>query len=262
MPVLRLAGVRLDYPGRPGVLQDVDLAVPAGRLAVLQGRSGSGKSSLLAVAAGLEVPTTGQVHVKGEPMAGDAAARSRLRSRHVGLVFQHLNLLGELSVAENVELPLRLRGMPRAQRQERVRALLERFQIDDLAQRRPGSLSGGEQQRTAIARALAPGPALLLVDEPTSNLDEGNARTVIEALVAATKEGAAVVVATHDPLFAGIGRTFHLVAGRLATRPTAPSPPDAEAATGSLEDGRQAPGTPSRAPGERRAPAPWEGAGP
>ena len=220
MPVLRLEQVRLDYPARPGVLADIDLDVDPGELVVLQGRSGSGKSSLLAVASGLESPTSGSVHVGGRPMAGDDADRARVRADHVGLVFQHLNLLGELTVEENIGLPLRLRRVPGAKRRERVAALAGTFGIAGLLGRRPGSLSGGEQQRVAIARALATEPALLLVDEPTSNLDAENARTVIDALVAAAGQGAAVLVATHDPLFAGVGRTHRLVDGRLGPAPS------------------------------------------
>ncbi|MGB0652316.1 MAG: ABC transporter ATP-binding protein [Thermoplasmatota archaeon] len=216
MAVLRLHQACLDFPGRPGVLRDVSLSLQAGQAAVVAGRSGSGKSSLLAIAAGLQAPTSGAVEVMGQRVdAGHPQAAARLRAKHVSLVFQHLNLLGELSVAENVELPLRLHRRPVAHRREAVGSLLQRFGLVDLADRRPGNLSGGEQQRVAIARALATKPDLLLVDEPTSSLDAGNARGVAAALSEAARGGAAVLVATHDPLLASIGPVYQLHEGRL-----------------------------------------------
>ncbi len=210
-----MAGVGVSFPGRPDVLANVNLRVAAGEVAVVQGRSGSGKSTLLAVAAGLQEPHAGAVRILGEAMDATRASAAALRRKHVGIVFQHLNLLAELSVAENVALPLRLRRFPARQRDARVNELLHRFGLTDLAHRRPGTLSGGEQQRVAIARALAPGPRLLLVDEPTSSLDDANARTVAAALGQAAQLGAAVLVSTHDPLMASVGTRYRIVAGRL-----------------------------------------------
>jgi ABC-type lipoprotein export system ATPase subunit len=211
-----LSGVGLDYPTRPGVLRDVHLAIPPGAVAVLEGRSGSGKSSLLAVAAGLEAPTQGLVQVLGETMdPRDADQRSGLRSRHIGLVFQHLHLLSELSVEENIGLPLRLRRAAKPERLQRTRELLDAFGIAPLRDRRPAGLSGGEQQRVAIARALAVRPALLLVDEPTSSLDAENALTVLDALRSAAREGASVLVATHDEVLHKAGRLFAIEGGRV-----------------------------------------------
>lgn len=218
MPVLRLQDVHLDYPGRPGVLRGVTLQVAAGELVVLRGRSGSGKSSLLGVCAGLQVPTSGTAHVAGEDLAGDASHRAHVRARHVGLVLQHLHLLGELSLQDNVALPMHLAGWRRPATRERSQALLARFGLAALAKRLPGQCSGGEQQRAAIARALALKPALLLVDEPTSNLDARNALGVAKALEAARSDGAAVLVASHDDVLDGFGRHVHLVDGRLEAR--------------------------------------------
>jgi putative ABC transport system ATP-binding protein len=213
---LRMDGVGLDLPGRPGVLSGIGLALAAGELAVLEGRSGSGKSSLLAVAAGLLPPTAGSVRVMGEPVdARDPAATASLRARHVGLVFQHLHLLAELTVQENVELPLRLRHEGRAAARARAAELLATFGLEGLAGRFPPSLSGGEQQRVAIARALAPRPGLLLVDEPTSSLDRANSLRVGDALRQAAASGAAVLVATHDPLLHRLGRLVRIDEGRL-----------------------------------------------
>jgi ABC-type lipoprotein export system ATPase subunit len=213
---LRLEGIRLDYPGRPGVLSGIDLALRPGELLVVEGRSGSGKSSLLAIAAGLQAPSAGTVRVMGERMEpGDAAGRAAVRGRHVGLVFQHLHLLGELTLQENVELPLRLAERPKAESARRATELLEAFGVAAIAHRRPAKVSGGEQQRTAIARALALRPGLLLVDEPTSSLDDANAKTVVDALQAATAQGAAVLVASHDELMRQAGPRLRLNDGRL-----------------------------------------------
>ncbi len=212
MEVLRFDGVHFAYPGGPPVLRGIELSVPAGRVTVLQGRSGSGKSSLLAIAAGLTKPTKGQVHLMGRPLPPDAA---KVRAKHIGLVFQHLNLLDELNVRENIELPLRLQGAPRNVRTAASAHLAELFGLEPLLDRRPASLSGGEQQRVAIARALATKPKLLLVDEPTSSLDKENARLVIQALEAAAASGAAVLVAAHDELLTGRPDTFSIDAGLL-----------------------------------------------
>lgn len=210
-----MTGVGLDRPGRPGVLTGVDLGLVAGETTVVEGRSGSGKSSLLSIAAGLLAPTSGTVHVMGEPMVAGTGGAAALRHRHVGLVFQRLHLLAELTALENVELPLRLARMGRHEARERAQALLSRFELAEAAARRPPQLSGGEAQRVAIARALAPQPGLLLVDEPTGNLDAVNAAAVAQALQQAAREGAAVLVATHDPVLHRIGRLLRMRDGRL-----------------------------------------------
>jgi putative ABC transport system ATP-binding protein len=217
MDALQLEGVRLDYPGRPGVLQGVSLRVAAGHMQVIAGRSGSGKSSLLAVASGLQVPTAGKVLVAGRPLSPtNAAQRAAIRGRYVGLVFQQLHLLGELTLRENVELPLHLAGVAKSGRRARAEELLAQFGLTSLAARRPGQVSGGEQQRTAIARALALRPALLLVDEPTSSLDEENALQVQAALQEAAAAGAAVLVTSHDELLRRAGPCLQMTAGRLS----------------------------------------------
>lgn len=215
MQALTLDGVRLAYGDRL-VLDNVSLQVPAKAVTVLAGRSGSGKSSLLAVAAGLQVPDAGRVQVLGRPMPfANPSEAAQLRRRHIGLVFQHLHLLGDLSLAENIALPLRLDGAPAPVRQQRVEQLLRAFGLSELAQRRPNQVSGGEAQRAAIARALARQPGLLLVDEPTSNLDEANAQAVLQALKEAARLGAGVLVASHDPLVWKAGPLQHMVAGRI-----------------------------------------------
>ena len=211
---LRLERVTVDYPGKPGVLSDADLEVAPGQLVVLEGRSGSGKSTLLAVAAGLESVTAGTVTVFGTPMRPDSPTSATMRATQIGLVFQHLHLLPELSVVENVELPLVLGRWPRGRRRQVALELLQRFGLDGYADRRPTTLSGGEQQRVAICRALATNPGLLLVDEPTSALDEQNALEVVKALRLAAKSGTAVVVASHDDVLRTAGTLYRMASGR------------------------------------------------
>ncbi|HEX2066501.1 MAG TPA: ATP-binding cassette domain-containing protein [Candidatus Thermoplasmatota archaeon] len=216
MDALRLEKVEVGYPGRPAILRGVDLRLGPGELLVVDGRSGSGKSTLLAVAAGLQPPTRGRVAVMGQEYdPRDPGQRAGVRARSVGLVFQHLHLLGELTVEENVMLPLRLAHVPAAAARARAHELLRPFGLEALARRRPAQLSGGEQQRTAIARALALRPGVLLVDEPTSNLDAQNAATVAAALQQAAGEGAAVLVASHDELMHRAGRRVRLREGVL-----------------------------------------------
>ncbi len=212
MEVLRFDGVHFRYPAGPPVLAGVDLAVLGGRITVLQGRSGSGKSSLLMLAAGLAAPSGGRIHFMGRPLP---VAAAEVRAKHIGLVFQHLNLLDELTVQENIELPLRLQGSRRGERRARAGELAAMFGIEPLLGRRPASLSGGEQQRVAIARALATRPKLLLADEPTSSLDRENAQLVIAALEAAAATGAAVLVAAHDELLTGRPDTYRIERGQI-----------------------------------------------
>jgi glycerol transport system ATP-binding protein len=210
---LRLEGVRLDFPGRPGVLDGIDLGLQQGEVLVVEGRSGSGKSSLLGIAAGLQAPTAGQVTIMGEAMdQRDAAQRAALRGRHVGLVFQHLHLLGELTLLENVQLPLRLAHIEKAEAATRARELLDYFGLAALADRRPAKVSGGEQQRTAIARALVKRAALVLMDEPLANLDYKLREELREELPKLFAEsGSVFVYATTEPAEA------LLLGGRVAT---------------------------------------------
>ncbi|HUR60856.1 MAG TPA: ATP-binding cassette domain-containing protein [Candidatus Thermoplasmatota archaeon] len=214
MEALRLDGVSVAFAGRK-VLDKVSLSVDPGELVVVEGRSGSGKSTLLNVAAGLRTPDAGSVELFEEPFDARQASASAQRAKHIGLVFQHLHLLPELTVQENIELPLLLAKWPRAERPKRSAELLEQFEIRDLAARRPATLSGGEQQRVAICRALAPIPGLLLVDEPTGALDEANARSVAGALQAAARSGAAVLVTSHDELLRRTGTLHRIANGRL-----------------------------------------------
>ena len=183
-------------------LRDVDLSVRDGTLTVVHGRSGSGKTTLLNMIGGLDRPTRGRVWVDGEEISAKGEDELvGLRRDKIGFVFQSFGLVPILSAAENIEVPLRLRKVDPGERGRRVRELLELVGLGGRANHRPYELSGGEQQRVAICRALANRPRLLIADEPTAQLDSGNALTIMEfarGLVAS--EGVSAVVATHDPL--------------------------------------------------------------
>lgn len=216
-PTLELRGVHRAYGARE-VLRGVDLAVPAGALLTLTGRSGSGKSTILRLAAGLDRPSSGEVLIEGRDIAKlDDAELSRIRLRRLGIVFQSANLLPDLTVMQNVRLPLDLAGVPRGRGDERVRDLLRLVGLGDHAAARPASLSGGEAQRVAFARSLANEPAILLADEPTAALDSENAATVLDTIedIHAAR-GASILLVTHDPLVMGrFGERLHIEDGRL-----------------------------------------------
>ena len=183
-------------------LCDVSLAIPGGAMAVVAGPSGSGKTTLLHIIGAIESPDTGRVDVAGKELTKlGGRALSRYRRSHVGFVFQQFNLLGDLTVRENVELPLVLNGASAAARASRVAELLERLGLPGRAGAFPGELSAGEQQRVALARGVAHRPKILLADEPTANLDSENARQVVDLLRELhNEEDVTVLLATHDPL--------------------------------------------------------------
>lgn len=210
------------------VLQNVTLDLRPGTLTLIRGRSGSGKTTLLNLAAGLEIPSKGVVRIDGKDLAQlSEEERTALRLRRIGLVFQHYQLIPQLTVFENVRLPLRL-----AQRQDadvRTGKLLEEFGLAQHASSFPSTLSGGEAQRTGIARALGNEPGILLADEPTANLDEANGRAAMTLLQDAAKRfGAAVLVASHDDLVREYAdHVFYMKDGRLEPAPATvrPGPP-------------------------------------
>ncbi|WP_184942460.1 ABC transporter ATP-binding protein [Kitasatospora kifunensis] len=182
-------------------LRGVSFSARRGELTALRGRSGSGKTSLLNLVGGLDAPTSGRITLDGENLAElDEAGRLALRRDRIGFVFQSFGLIPILSAAENVGVPMRLRKVPTAQREERVATLLALVGLADQAEQRPTELSGGQQQRVAIARALANEPALIIADEPTGQLDSETGRSVMELLRAVVRsEGVTALVATHDP---------------------------------------------------------------
>ena len=198
-------GVTRDFPSGTGVLhalRGIDLHVRPGEFLALTGRSGAGKSTLLNVIGGLDRPTAGRVVVDGEEVTAlDEAGHVRLRRETVAYIFQSFGLIPILSAAENVELPLRLRGMEPDDRRARVEEVLDLVGLAPRANHRPYELSGGEQQRVAIARALVNHPRLLLADEPTGQLDAATGRTIMELLRSVVEtEGVTAIVASHDPM--------------------------------------------------------------
>jgi len=223
-PVVSVRAVHRTYGhGRNAVhaLQDAAFDVAPGELVALVGRSGSGKTTLLNVVGGLDRPDGGSVTVAGEEVTAlDDAGLSRLRRDVVAYVFQTFGLIPVLSAAENVGVPLRLRGLPTDERERRVALLLRLVGLEEHAAQRPGELSGGQQQRVAIARALAGSPRLLLADEPTGQLDSETGLAVMALLRAVVEsEGVAALVATHDPVLIALAdRALRIEDGRLVDR--------------------------------------------
>ena len=224
-PVVELQDVHKEYvegESVRAVLRGVDLALLPGEFAVLLGRSGSGKSTLLNLVSGIDLPSRGEVRVAGRSVARlSERERTLLRRERVGFVFQAYNLLPTLTVRENVRLPLELLGRPARLADARVEALLACVGLAERAESFPDRLSGGEQQRVAVARALAHAPALLLADEPTGNLDAHTGGAVLALLEELTRQdGTCALVVTHDPLLAArADRVLALEEGRLLTRP-------------------------------------------
>jgi putative ABC transport system ATP-binding protein len=229
--VLRFAGVGRVYRAGDGevhALDDVTFEVAPGELVAVMGPSGSGKSTLLALAGGLDMPTTGSVQVDEVALGElDAAAVARLRRDRIGYVFQEYNLVTDLTAAENVALPRELAGVgARSARREAVGALAE-VGLADLGGRFPDQLSGGQQQRVAIARALVGRRRLVLADEPTGALDSQTSLAVLEVLRARIDAGAAGVLVTHEPRYAGwADRTIFLRDGRLVDATTPRETPE------------------------------------
>ena len=198
-------------------LSGVHLEIRKGDYVSIAGPSGCGKSTLLAILGLLDTPTDGRYALNGEDVSRlNHAARSRIRNREVGFIFQSFNLIGDLTVYENVELPLTYRGMKSAERKERVMAALEKVGMSHRVNHYPSQLSGGQQQRVAVARALGGKPSILLADEPTGNLDSKNGEAVMELLRDLHREGATICMVTHDQRFARHAeRTVHLFDGRI-----------------------------------------------
>jgi putative ABC transport system ATP-binding protein len=199
-------------------LHGIDLEIGRGEYVAVSGPSGCGKSTLLGIMGLIETPTAGRYLLKQHDVARlDPGERARVRNREIGFIFQSFNLIGGLTVFENVELPLTYRGIGAAARRQRVDEVLERVGIGARRNHYPAQLSGGQQQRVAVARALAGRPALLLADEPTGNLDSASAESVMALLGELHREGATICMVTHDARFARQAqRTVQLFDGRVA----------------------------------------------
>jgi len=198
-------------------LSNVDLAVHKGEFLSISGPSGSGKSTLLSILGLLDVPSAGEYKIDGEDTAKlDPVRRAALRNKSIGFIFQAFNLIGDLSVEENVELPLVYRGLAAGERKKKVLAALDAVRMGHRARHLPAQLSGGQQQRVAVARAVAGDPLILLADEPTGNLDSKNGDAVMELLEDLHKNGATICMVTHNPDYARKAtRVVHLFDGRV-----------------------------------------------
>ena len=199
-------------------LDGITLDIFDGEYIAIEGPSGCGKSTLLSILGLLDTPTDGNYTLNGRPVAQLAQAdRARTRNREIGFIFQSFNLIGDLTVYENVELPLTYRGMKPSERRDRVTQALEKVEMAHRAKHLPSQLSGGQQQRVAVARAAAGQPSILLADEPTGNLDSRNGEAVMDLLRALHSEGSTICMVTHDPRYAlHANRSIRLFDGHVS----------------------------------------------
>jgi len=224
-PLIRLEHVTKVFKGDADeetfALNDVSVEIGRGEHVCVSGPSGCGKSTFLSILALLDSPTSGRYWLNGRPVDQlNPGERARARSLEVGLIFQSFNLIGDMTVYENVEYPLTLRGANAAQRNATVEAALDRVGLVGRAKQRPGSLSGGHQQLVAIARAIAGRPAILLADEPTGNLDSKSGEALMQMLRELNADGATLCIATHDPRWiAQAPRHIYLFDGRVMGTP-------------------------------------------
>jgi putative ABC transport system ATP-binding protein len=219
-PLIKLDGVtKVFYTDEveTHALSGVHLEIKKGEYVSIAGPSGCGKSTLLSILGLLDTPSDGEYNLDGKPVADlRMSDRARIRNREVGFIFQSFNLIGDLTVFENVELPLTYRGMKSSERKKRVNDALERVGMAHRAKHLPSQLSGGQQQRVAVARAVVGEPLILLADEPTGNLDSANSEAVMELLRDLHQQGATICMVTHDPRYARhADRTIHLFDGRV-----------------------------------------------
>jgi putative ABC transport system ATP-binding protein len=220
LPLIKMEDIRkvfLTDEIETHALSEIHLEIRRGEYVSIAGPSGCGKSTLLSLMGLLDVPTEGTYWLKGEPVESlGLAQRARIRNQEIGFIFQSFNLIGDLTVYENVELPLTYRGMSGAERKARTVEALEKVGMAHRLNHFPSQLSGGQQQRVAVARALGGRPAILLADEPTGNLDSANGDAVMDLLRELHREGSTICMVTHDPRFARHAeRTVNLFDGRI-----------------------------------------------
>ena len=225
-PLIKLEAVRKVFftdEVETYALDNINLEIHRGEYVSIAGPSGCGKSTLLSILGLLDTPSDGTYTLNDQPVVSlSLSQRARVRNREVGFIFQSFNLIGDLNVFENVELPLTYRGMRAAERKQRVTAALERVGMAHRAKHLPGQLSGGQQQRVAVARAVCGEPSILLADEPTGNLDSKNGEAVMSLLQELHEGGATICIVTHDPRFAEhAGRIVQLLDGQLVSDTTA-----------------------------------------
>ena len=205
-PLIRMQGIRkvfLTDEVETHALSDVHFDIRKGEYVAISGPSGCGKTTLLSILGLLDTPTAGEYMLAGESVARlSRVERARVRNRQIGFIFQAFNLIGDLSVWQNVELPMTYRDMSQSERKDRVAAALERVGMSHRAKHYPAQLSGGQQQRVAVARAVAGDPSILLADEPTGNLDSKNGEAVMELLQELHRNGSTICMVTHDARYA------------------------------------------------------------
>src|SRR5213592_3740741 len=221
-PLIRLEGVTKVFMTdevETHALAGIHLEINSGEFLSIAGPSGCGKSTLLSILGLLDSPSDGNYWLNGNPVQGlNLSERARIRNREIGFIFQSFNLIGDLTVFENVELPLTYRGMKAAERKQRVNEALEKVGMAHRAKHLPSQLSGGQQQRVAVARALVGEPSVLLADEPTGNLDSKNGEAVMDLLRDLHRSGSTICMVTHDPRFTRYAeRTVHLFDGRIVS---------------------------------------------
>jgi putative ABC transport system ATP-binding protein len=226
--LIRLSGIKKIFytdEVETHALQDIHLEIQPGEYVAIEGPSGCGKTTLLSILGLLDTPSDGEYMLANEAVANlTASERARIRNRQIGFIFQAFNLIGDLTVYENVELPLTYRGMSAAERKQRVTEALERVGMSHRMKHYPAQLSGGQQQRVAVARAVAGDPLILLADEPTGNLDSTNGEAVMELLRELHRGGATICMVTHDPRYAQhADRSIHLFDGRVVEEVRRPS---------------------------------------
>jgi len=219
-PLIHLEGVSkvfLTDEVETHALENINMDIKRGEYVSIAGPSGCGKSTLLSILGLLDSPSDGKYELNTKSVENlKLSERARIRNREIGFVFQSFNLIGDLTVFENVELPLTYRGMRSVERKQRVNEALERVGMAHRAKHLPSQLSGGQQQRVAVARAMAGNPSILLADEPTGNLDSRNGEAVMDLLKELHQAGATICMVTHDPRFARHAeRTIHLFDGRI-----------------------------------------------